>query len=261
VFTPAPAAGIGPNDVQGTAGTVYGALFRSGDTIRIKTAPGEQLRRVVRVKDGAPPLLELDAPLAPTVPSAAPVDFERVAEEDAEGFPFFADEDDRFGRGEAVMNDAADLAVLFALAGASRTADNDTLPQPVGATTPIHKVYEVFRNWNLDRRRVNEWKTMVGGHAFSEKRGDLRAADDAAPIDPGDEYTAASDAFIAKRVQGEALANELGWLNVFRGWVEMAGRPGNDITQDDVFRPGQPTNLALTRAMAFLVDARDPAMP
>jgi hypothetical protein len=266
LFTPTQRVGIGPNDVQGTAGTVFGAILRAGDLVRILTLPRNQTRRVVAVKDGAltgapgvaTPLLELESPLAPPVATGSPVGFQRVAEEQAEGFAIVADPDDAFGAGGAVMNDAADLATLLCLAGASRLDPPGT---PLGATSAVHKVYEVFRNWDLDRRRVNEWKALVGGGAFSEKRGNLRAADDAAPIDAGDEYTTASDAFIAKRQQGETLANELGWLSVFRGWLEMAGRPVNDSTKDDVFRPGQPTNLALTRAMAFLLDAREPAMP
>jgi len=267
LFTPNQRTGIGPNDVEGTA--QFGTMLRAGDTIRVNTVP-PQIRRVVAVKDDAitaapiaVALLELDAPLAPPVPApvAAPflgVAFDRVAEEQAEGFGFVADEDETFGTGESVMNDAADLAVLLCLGGVARMAPGET---PAGATTPVRKVYEILRNWNLDRRRVNEWKMMVGGQAFSEKRGDHRARDEATSIELVDDYSGASDAFIGLRAEGETLANRLGWLGTFRSWVEMAGRPGNDITSDDVFRPGQPTNRELSRAMAFMVDAEEPVMP
>jgi hypothetical protein len=53
----------------------------------------------------------------------------------------------------------------------------------------------------------------------------------------------------------------LGWLGVFRSWMDMASRPGTDIGDTSVFRPGTVNNRDLTRAMAYLLDAAPDLVP
>ena len=76
---------------------------------------------------------------------------------------------------DTALGAAADLAVLLALAVASRlsvvfpaTPDPNLVPGApavVGALAPIDRV---FRDWNLDDRRVNEWRMIVAGGAATE---------------------------------------------------------------------------------------------
>ena len=50
----------------------------------------------------------------------------------------------------------------------------------------------------------------------------------------------------------------MGWLNLLRAWTDMASRPEQDALADTAFRPGAPSNRALTRAMAYLFDMPEP---
>ena len=149
------------------------------------------------------------------------------------------------------MNDAADLGALLCLGAASHLMPTGELDHAkVGTATSLQKVFQVFRNWNLDRRRENEWRMIVLGGAVSEKRGNAAAADAALPPLPTDWTMFAP--------KGEAIANQLGWLPAMRAWLDMASRPGTDTKGRAAFRPGNPSNLDLSRAMAFLLEMRDP---
>jgi hypothetical protein len=66
----------------------------------------------------------------------------------------------------------------------------------------------------------------------------------------------------AARLQspGEGVANQIGWVEVLRRWVDVARRTGNDVTAETVMRPGDPTNLALSQGLAFLLDLPDPGV-
>jgi hypothetical protein len=120
----------------------------------------------------------------------------------------------------------------------------------VGTTNDLEPVFQVFRNWNLDRRRINEWKMLVAGGGLSEKRGNPSGVDAALPPLPGG-WTMFAD-------RGEDTANRQGWVGLLRSWVDMARRPETDTKADVAFKPGDPSNLDLSRALAFLLDARDP---
>jgi hypothetical protein len=266
VSNPALAQGIGPNDLQGvTLASPFGAQFMAGDVIEVAT-PTPVRRTIVAVKDatpvGSPPapmnLLELDAPPPPITGAVA---LDRLSDAEADGVPFVADASDVFGDGVSVMNDAADLAALLCLGAASRLAPDDTPVTPAGAAKPVHRVSQVFRNWNLDRRRVNEWKLIVSGGAASERRGDFRAAEEAAPVHPADAGETFTDAFVAQRRAADAIVSAQGWLGVFRAWVDMAGRARTDATSPEVFQPGAVSNRDLSRAMAYLIDAREGVTP
>jgi hypothetical protein len=101
----------------------------------------------------------------------------------------------------------------------------------------------------------------VGGGAVSERRGDYRATEEAAPIDPLDAGEVYTDAFISQRQAAERTVLDRGTLGVFRAWVDMASRQRTDTSSPEVFRPGEETNRDLSRAMAFLLDAAEGVAP
>ncbi len=250
------ADGPGAFDLTGGGGALFGSLFRPGDTIRVNPpAPAApQERRIAVVVSDT--VLTLEESLDPRLGAGVTAPFDRVADETADGFAYLADADDNLFSGDTVMGHAADLATLLCLGAASRLLPADQLaagPAGVGTPHPLRKVYQVFRNWNLDRRRENEWRMLVVGGAVSEKRGDPAADDSAAPVEAGWSSLVGAP--------GERVANELGWTGLLRGWVDMARHPATDATADVAFRPGSPTNLELSRGLAFLLDMRDPGAP
>jgi hypothetical protein len=232
------------------AGVAFGSMFRAGDTIRVHMVPGnpalDQSRLVVQVLSDTVMLLEGEFDVL-SPPSNGPFAFERVGREPEHLLPFVSGADDTFESGEAVMNHAADLAALLCLATTSQLmAEADLGKASFGGNCDLNRVYQVFRNWNLDRRRQNEWKMLVLGGAVSEKRGDATARDPALPPLPPNWQLRVAD--------GEDTSNAMGWLNLLRAWVDMAARPEQDALADTAFRPGQSSNRALTRAMAYLFD-------
>jgi hypothetical protein len=169
-------------------------------------------------------------------PSASRFDGVRLVPE-----PLLGDVDD------TGLGAAADLAVLLSLGAASRlrhvdpaTPDPDLRAPPV--TGPIAAIDRVFRDWNLDDRRVNEWRMLVAGAATVE-----------------DPPPAAAEA------EGERIAHALGWVPLWRAWLRMA----SDTTQDaastviasyaptvrtaegESFRP---TNGQLSAGIRYLLD-------
>ena len=255
-FQPSVLDGAGP---VGPPAFSFGTMFRPGDTIRIQPAAGPaQDRRVIAVTSDTQLVVSrpLDPPLSArdraTPAIAAPATpFVRLVTEAENLFAYVAGTDDVLGDGGALMNDAADLAVLLALGATSQLlSPTERAKASVGTANDIEPVMQVFRNWNLDRRRVNEWKMLVAGGAVSEKRGDPAALDPTLPALPAGYqlYTPA----------GESTANRLGWAGLLRRWFDMARRPETDTKANVVFRPGDPSNLELSRGLAFLLDARDP---
>jgi hypothetical protein len=107
---------------------------------------------------------------------------------------------------------AADLALLLSLGAASRlrsvtaaTPDPAQLPGAPAVPGTIDPLTRVFRDWNLDDRRVNEWRMLVTGGATAE---------DFAPPDD--------------LLEGERVANALGWVPLWRTWLRMASDPTQD---------------------------------
>jgi hypothetical protein len=142
---------------------------------------------------------------------------------------------------DTALGAAADLALLLSLGAASRLR-----AVPVPGTPPIAgsvgAVDRVFRDWNLDDRRVNEWRMLVAGGA---------AVEDAPPS--------------ADAVEGERVAHALGWVPLWRTWLRMAG----DTTQDAAaalaapYAPTvrtadgasfRPTNAQLSAGIRYLLD-------
>ena len=59
---------------------------------------------------------------------------------------------------ETLMSFAGDVGALLCLGAVPHLAGRDG-----------ERIFQVFRNWSLDRRRVNEWRMLVAGRAWSEK--------------------------------------------------------------------------------------------
>jgi hypothetical protein len=208
----------------------------------------------------SPPSAAIDSgpPTSPPPPVGSA--FVRVGAHGVDGLRFIANGAADVFSGDSVMDQAADLAALLCLGGASHTM-TDGQRQPVeGPTThfpgpqPIARVYQCMRNWNLDRRRVNEWKTLVTGGAVSEHRGRPIVEPESMMLTP-----LPDDGWNPVNPTGEAVAVELGWVPLLRRWLDMARRAGVDVTSTGSFRPGDPSNLALSRGLAYLLDLPDPA--
>jgi hypothetical protein len=279
---PVPAAAVvtTPPRVIGR-GTRFHELFQAGDLIRAawtNTAPGiggtgtvnlsgTEERRVTRVVSAT--VLEIDAPFSTDIdalpPGAAPAaapgsPYVRIGGHARDGLrPVGTGAADVLS-GDTAMDHAADLAALLCMGGVSHLlSDGERQPTVAGVTRfpgpqPMGRVYQCFRNWNLDRRRVNEWKMLIAGGARSEKRARPAAEPDALMLPPDENWRPQSD--------GEKVANQIGWVPVLRRWLDVARRAGNDVTAADaVLRPGDPTNLELSRGLAFLLDLPDPGVP
>ena len=151
------------------------------------------------------------------------------------------------------VGDAADLATLLLVAAAPSFATvtvNDT--RPALPTPAVGEVVQVFRRWNLDHRRMNEWRTLVTGHGA------------AAPPDESAHRRTAPTGFQAPGDAGRQLAEAMGWLPLWRAWLRIATSPtlnagGTGTTGNpEVTMPGgtkkRPTNRELTQAVAWLLD-------
>ena len=162
---------------------------------------------------------------------------------------------------QAALGLAADLGVLLSLGAAPSVAGAAVNAEPFApgpalpAATPV---YQVFRQWNLDERRVNEWRMLVTGGAESEKL-------DPAARDPAMRPDTTGAAYASRVPGGEPLTRQLGWIPLWRAWLRMA----SDLTSDTnaatamPYTPAvatgdghtfQPTNAQLTAGVRFLLD-------
>lgn len=150
---------------------------------------------------------------------------------------------------------AADLAALLTLAAApTLTGGTVTVPGLAAPSNTVGPVEQVFRRWNLDERRVNEWRMVVSGRAGSEKRTGEPDPLLSTPAHAGPPGTAA----------GEPFATAMGWVPLWRAWLRVATDPGADVeaaiampytpvvTLPDAVR--RPTNAELTLGVRFLLD-------
>jgi hypothetical protein len=236
---------VGPT-VTG-AGTAFDSFFMPGDIIRAPVPGAPQERTVVSVTSAT--AMTLDSPFSSPLVVATPYGYERVGSESLQGFKYVADADDFLFSGPSLMDRAADLATLLCLGAVSHTIPVTGQAVP-NAANPVNKVYQVFRNWNLEERGVNEWKMLITGRATSEKGGDPTQPD---PLQPDIPST-----WTLLSTKGEDTANLLGWVPLLQKWTDMARRPGVDSKAKTVFFPGDPVNLDLSRAMAYLLDLAEP---
>lgn len=125
---------------------------------------------------------------------------------------------------ETALGNAADLAVLLHLGAApwlGGPVAPANPPPPAPQLPAVGKTYEVFRQWNLDHRRVNEWRMLVAGSAESEKNGRPERADPGMLAGrPADQPAAAA--------AGAPIADAMGWVPLWRAWLRVAG----DLTAD-----------------------------
>lgn len=236
-------------ELQGTAGFDFGSRLKPGDMIIVRAPlPANPLMLTVREVPSDTVIIVSDSVIGQPMST-----FQRVAEQPDRLIRYLAGTDDTLQSGGSIMNHAADLAALLCLGATSQLLSAGELPRNnIGSRSDLTRVHQVFRNWNLDRRRENEWKMLILGGAVSEKRGDVAAADVAVPpADPRSDPVPA----------GEPIANSMGWVNVLRNWVEMARSPLANTQDRIAFRPGNPTNLELSQALAYLLDIPDPGAP
>lgn len=239
--------------VQGS-GTRFGEHFMVGD--RIMALPGggaePETREVTAVLSDT--LMTIDQPFSLAVPRGG-VDYRRLGREARQGLSFAPPGPTALADGASVMDRAADLGVLLCLGTASHLMTaQESAARTAGPDDEQHAAlgtaWQVLRNWNLDQRRVNEWRMLVSGNAVSEKRGQPDRADPLQPAVPAD--------FRSPTPGGEPVANRLGWTQSFKQWLDMAAQPGNDSHADTAPRAGATANVELSRAVAFLLDLPAP---
>lgn len=242
-------------------GTRFDEMFMPGDLIQATPPTGgdPETRTVVAVQSAT--LLTLDlpfsaaVPLTPIVAPAVDAAFQRPGRLTTEAFAYSPSDPTALFAGKSVLDRAADLATLLCLGVSSHMLlDGERTAVANGAVDEHHgaigKAWQVMRNWNLDHRRVNEWRMLVGGNAVSEKHG---SADRSDVLQPG-----MPSALRTPAAAGEPTANQLGWTPLFRSWLEMAARSANNTVEDRAFAANTPTNLQLSRAVAFLLDLPSP---
>ena len=186
---------------------------------------------------------------------------------------------------QSAIGTAADLAALLCMAAAPSLAGwapgtNGNAPAEVGkvnafdppgrpALGALNPVFQVFRQWNLDERRVNEWRMLVQGGADRDQTDPVHADPAMRPnpaVGASAYVNAAQNAPPAPPAPSpEAVSRALGWVPLWRAWSRMA----TDITADTSatspmsYTPTvrladgtllQPSNADLTNAMRFLLD-------
>jgi len=218
----------------------------------------QERRTVVAVNSATQ--LTLDKPLTLTLPPATPrppaAACWRVGRLTAEGFGYAPVSPAGVFAGDSLMEQAADLATVLCIGTASHlltSADRQAVTAGLNEDQhpPVNPVYQVFRNWNLNQRRMNEWAMLIGGGAVSEKRG--------TPANPDSLQPGVPLGWTALTATGEDVANQLGWVPLLDKWLDIARRPGVNSLADEEFREGDPTNKSLSQGIAFLFDLPMPA--
>jgi hypothetical protein len=176
---------------------------------------------------------------------------------------------------QSALGTAADLAVLLCMAAAPSLAGSAAgaggkapaeVQGPVtgpGIAGSVDPVFQVFRQWNLDERRVNEWRMLVQGGAEGDQPDPVHRDPAMRPNPvPGPDYASRAQTAAPR---SEPIARALGWVPLWRAWSRMA----TDITADTsaatpmnytpavALRDGtrfQPSNADLTGAVRFLLD-------
>jgi hypothetical protein len=153
---------------------------------------------------------------------------------------------------------AADLGALLVTAAAPTVgpvAVADALPAL--PSPAVGEVMQVFRRWNLDERRVEEWQSLVVGHGATPSVAD--------PVREGQNTLIRKQpAGYAPQAAGRDVAEAMGWLPLWRAWLTVAADAGADAgaavahasTPTVKFPAGDrtPTNSELTDGVRFLLD-------
>jgi hypothetical protein len=242
-------------------GTTFEQMFMAGDRIQATPpfAGGLETRTVVAVL--SPTLLLLDLPFSINVPDSNSVPpnpgavYQRPGRLAQDGFEYAPQDPTALFAGNSVLDRAADLATLMCLGTASRLLSaSESVAVVAGAADLRHgavrQARQVLRNWNLDHRRANEWRMLVGGNAASEKRGSPGTGDVLQPLFAAGAPTPAAT--------GAGTADTLGWTQLLQNWLEVAADPQSDTVADRAARADAPSNLQLSRGLAFLLDLPSP---
>lgn len=158
--------------------------------------------------------------------------------------------------------DAADLAALLVTAAAPSmgtvVVDDGRPALPVPA---VGEVTQVFRRWNLDERRLDEWRSLVTGHGATVPPAD--------PVRGGQNMLVRTHATAyAPQPGGRDVAEAMGWLPLWRAWLGVAGDPAANAGDNAIHAgtpqvafpvgpPRKPTNRELTDGIRFLLDLGD----
>lgn len=242
-------------DVTGVD-TSFRTFFDPGDRIQA----GNQIRTITLITSDTE--LRVATEFNPGLEEGA--EYERVGDERerGEGFGFIPSPGETAPGGETIMERAADLGVLLCLGAAPHllSVAETRVPSLNGRTAGgaaveerVAKVYQVFRNWNLDRRRENEWRMLIAGGAVDEKDGDPKRWDATMRRPQDGAWSAPPDPVAAV----EPVTRRLGWVELLRRWSDgpaSAGTNALDTAGDS------PTNQELSRALAYLLDMPDPAV-
>jgi hypothetical protein len=238
-------------------GAGFDAMFLPGDIVRtVPTAPAAPEERTVVQVISATQLM-VDKPFGVaafgTPPSSVPC--VRVGRLSREGFRYAPVSPVGAFAGDSLMERAADLGAILCMGAATHMLGATDLQavttgREEDQRPAVNTVYQVFRNWNLNHRRINEWQMLIGGGAISEKGGAPASPDPLQSVPSG--WTAATPA-------GEGVANQLGWVPLMERWLDVASRPGVNSLADEAFRAGDPTNRTLSEGIAFLLDLAMPA--
>lgn len=187
---------------------------------------------------------------------------------------------------QSALGLAADLAVLLCMGAAPSVAGSaagtgGAAPAEVRgpikpadvpgspALADLGPVFQVFRQWNLDERRVNEWRQLVQGGAVSDQP-DPAHADPGMRPDPRTGAAAYENAAMSPvppppAPSPDAVARAMGWVPLWRAWTRVAADITADTSSADpmsytpVVSLGdgtrvQPSNADLTNAIRFLLD-------
>ena len=238
---------VGPGKVQadavvyrqlvGSGGAAFEQMFMPGDVIEIRSDDGQTSERrsvlaVLRPAAASPAVLQIDAPFSPLLATGVTLGYARIGMASQQGLDFAPAEPTALFGGESLVERAADLATLLSLGVSSRLLTDADLAPVAGSAENAHpavgQAEHVFRAWNLNHRRVNEWRMLVSGGAFAE-----------------------SDT--------PATANLTGWAPLLGRWLDMAHRPSVNSHGNLRFRPEDPTNLELSTALADLLGIPAPA--
>lgn len=243
--------------ITGT-GTRFDRDFMPGDVIRMLPGANPLLaeeRCVVAVLSPTSLSVDVEFSGALPLPPNPGVPYLRPGRLAQEGFGYVNPDPTPLFAGNSVLDRAADLATLLCLGtsarmllGAERAAV--AVGRPDERHAAVREPWQVFRNWNLDHRRVNEWRMLVGGAATSEKHNQSDRADVLQPAMPAAARTPADS--------GEAVANRLGWVPLFARWLDMAQREKSDTSSGEQLRDALASNLELSRGLAFLLDLEEP---
>ncbi len=158
----------------------------------------------------------------------------------------------------AGLSAAADLGALLVTA-ASPTAGPVSVAdaRPALPTPAVGEVMQVFRRWNLNERRVEEWQSLVVGHGATPSVAD--------PVREGQNTLIRKQpAGYAPQAAGRDVVEAMGWLPLWRAWLNVAGDATADAgaavvhaqTPSVPFPAGDrtPNNSELTEGVRFLLD-------